>query len=182
MKKNILYVLFLTILILLTPIITYIIINLSVSQVYAVQENVVYTLPYPGILPDNPLYILKIIRDRITEFATRDYIKKSELYLLNSDKRVVMAQALVKKGKNKLAIDTFMKGEKYFFQIPKLIITSKKQGVSPSSEFVETLKLSNARHHEIGETLIKDLPLGFTEEVMLILKLNESIRSEIEKL
>lgn len=90
------------------------------------SEKVVYELPYPGILPDNPLYFVKIVRDRIIEFLTRDNIKKAQLYLLFSDKRAASALVLVQNGKNSLAITTLSKGEKYFDQIP-LFDQLKKQ-------------------------------------------------------
>ena len=42
---------------------------------------VLYELPYPGILPGSPLYILKVIRDKIIETLTQDSLKKSNFYL-----------------------------------------------------------------------------------------------------
>ncbi len=182
MTKNLMLIIFSVLLLIFTPLFTYTIIMSSVPAVYAVQEKAIYTLPYPGLLPDNPLYFLKIIRDRITEFATRDNLKKAEFYLLTSDKRIAMATALAKKGRDKLAVDTFTKGEKYFFNIPRLVAESKKQGVSAPSGFIDTLKLSNAKHHEVGETLIKDLPQGMNDSLMEALRLNESLKIEIEKL
>lgn len=182
MKKRILYFLMFLIILVLTPIFAYAIITTTISQVYAVQEKVVYNLPYPGVLPDSPFYFFKILRDRLTEFATRDNLKKAEFFLLTSDKRVSMAQALAKKGRDKLSAETFMKAEKYFFQIPALLIESKKQGASAPSGFVDMLKLSNAKHHEVGEMLIKDLPAGMNESLLQALKLNEELKMKIEKL
>jgi hypothetical protein len=147
-----------------------------------VKEKVSYTLPYPGILPDNPLYFIKGIRDQLLQIKTRDNIKKSELYLLLSDKRVAMSIELAKKGKDKLAITTFSKAEKYFSYIPDLIITSKKQGVSPQSDFLNTLKLSSDKHRETAETLMKELPQGSSESINQILKLNSDTRKRLEKL
>ena len=86
------------------------------------QEKVAYNLPYPGILSDNPLYFLKVIRDRVTEFLTRDNVKKAQLYLLDSDKRVAMSMVFVKMGKNSQSIEAFSKGEKYFLQMIALVI------------------------------------------------------------
>lgn len=146
------------------------------------QEKVVYNLPYPGILSDNPLYFIKIVRDRITEFLTRDNIKKAQLYLLYSDKRVAMSQALAKKGKNSQAIDALSKGEKYFLAIPELLSTAKKQGSSAPSSFIETLKLSNAKHKEIIGDLIKTLPTGLTEQLNQVGLMNDKIRHDLEGL
>lgn len=146
------------------------------------QSKVIYEMPYPGILPDHPLYFLKICRDRILEFATRDYIKKSELYLLYSDKRTAMAINLVKKGKEKLALTTLSKAEKYFFKIPFLLKESKKQGVNPPDELVNKLKLSNAKHKEIIEGFFKDLPQEQTDLISGILKINGETKKELDTL
>ena len=144
------------------------------------QEKVIYNLPYPGLLPDNPLYTVKVIRDKIADFLTRDNLKKSELYLLNSDKRASMSMALASKGKNQLAIDTFVKGEKYFFKIPGLLRSAKKQGTQAPSSFIETLKLSNAKHKELIEELIKILPQGLSQPLTQLSDLNQQIKTEVE--
>lgn len=110
---------------------------------------------------------------------TRDNIKKAELYLLLSDKRTAMAISLVKKGKDKLALTTMSKAEKYFLKILPLLKASKKQGVNPQAELINKLKLSNAKHKEIIEDLIKDLPQGQTETINEIMRINEEINKEI---
>lgn len=143
------------------------------------QSRVVYDLPYPGILPDHPLYLLKATRDKLLDVFTRDNIKKAELYLLLSDKRAAMSTDLVKKGKDKLALTTMSKAEKYFLKIPTLLAASKKQGVNPQPELIDKLKLSNAKHKEIIEDLIKDLPQGQTEVINEIMKINEEAAKEI---
>ena len=71
----------------LVPFVTYFVLGASDTLVKTPQEKVIYNLPYPGLLPDNPLYITKIMRDKITDFLTRDNLKKAELYLLYSDKK-----------------------------------------------------------------------------------------------
>lgn len=143
------------------------------------QDKVVYTLPYPGLLPDHPLYFAKVVRDRILEFTTRDTIKKAELYLLLSDKRLAMAMDLSVKGKDKLAVTTFSKAEKYFEKIQDLLITSKKQGVSPSADFINRLKMSNIKHRQIGEMFLKELPQGQADTIESSLELNGRIKKRL---
>lgn len=162
------------------PFVTYFVLGASDSLVKAPQEKIAYNLPYPGLLPDSPLYLTKIIRDRITDFLTRDNFKKAELYLLYSDKRAAMSLILASKGKNQLAIDTFVKGEKYFFKIPGLLKAVKKQGGQVPSNFFETLKLSNAKHKELIEELIKVLPQGLNQSLTQLSDLNQQIKIEIE--
>ena len=166
----------------LVPFVTYFVLGASDTLVKTPQQKVIYNLPYPGLLPDSPLYITKIIRDRITDFLTRDNLKKAELYLLYSDKRTSMSLVLASKGKSQLAIDTFAKGEKYFLKIPELLRSAKKQGTQAPSSFVETLKLSNAKHKELIEELIKTLPQGLNQSLTQLSDLNLQIRHEIESL
>lgn len=146
------------------------------------SERVVYNLPYPGVLPDHPLYPVKAIRDKALDVFTREKIKKAELYLLLSDKRVAMVIVLAKKGKGALAVSTLSKAEKYFLKIPELLIQSKKEGVGASSEFVQHLKLSNTKHAEVAEDLLKDLPQGETESINQIILLNQEINQKLTKL
>ena len=173
------YVLLITFVI-FVPFITYFVLGASETLVKTPQEKVIYNLPYPGLLPDSPLYITKIIRDRITDFLTRDNLKKAQLYLLYSDKRTSMSLVLASKGKSQLAIDTFVKGEKYFLKIPGLLRSAKKQGAPAPSSFVETLKLSNAKHKELIEELIKILPQGLNQSLTQLSDLNQQIKLEIE--
>ncbi len=79
----------------------------------AVQKSD-YNLPYPGILPDNPLYFLKAARDRLVSFLISDYGKKTEFNLLTSDKRISAAQILSTRGESDLAISTLSKSNNYF--------------------------------------------------------------------
>ena len=168
--------------VIVVPFVTYFVLGASDTLVKNPQEKVIYNLPYPGLLPDNPLYLTKVIRDRITDFLTRDNLKKAELYLLYSDKRASMSLVLASKGKNQLAIDTFVKGEKYFLKIPELLKSAKKQGAQAPSSFVETLKLSNAKHKELIEELIKILPQGLNQSLILLTDLNQQVKTEIESL
>jgi len=180
--KNFGRYIFLISFIILVPFITYFVLGASDTLVKTPQEKVIYNLPYPGLLPDSPLYFTKIFRDRITDFLTRDNIKKAELYLLYSDKRVSMSLVLASKGKNQLAISTFAKGEKYFLRIPQLLASAKKQGGQAPSSFIETLKLSNAKHKELIDELIKILPQGLNEPLSQLTSLNQQVKTEIESL
>jgi len=146
------------------------------------QGKVIYDLPYPGILPDNPLYSLKMIRDRMVDIATRDNTKKAELYLLYSDKRFASAIILANKGKFSLAISSLSKGEKYFSKIPILVSEAKKQGVSPNQSFLYRLKLSNDKHKEIIEDITKQPPQGEEVQFRTILEMNKIIKEELNKL
>ncbi|OGK18961.1 hypothetical protein A3G67_00065 [Candidatus Roizmanbacteria bacterium RIFCSPLOWO2_12_FULL_40_12] len=152
------------------------------QQVSLNQDKVEYQLPHPGILPDHPLYVFKAARDKVLEFFTRENIKKAELYLLFSDKRVKMAEELASKGKSNLAITTFSKAEKYFLKIPDLLRDSKKQGVGPSAELIDHLKKSNEKHAEVLSVLLETLPEGEQEGLSQIRELNLQVSNELSTL
>lgn len=59
-----------------------------------------YALPYPGILPDHPLYFLKKFRDSVLEKLINEPIRKLEFYILQSDKELNAAIFLSSAGKN----------------------------------------------------------------------------------
>lgn len=146
------------------------------------DNKVVYQLPYPGILPDHPLYFLKVTRDQIQAFLTRDNVKKAQLYLLYSDKRLAMAQALEKKGKTSLALTTLSKGEKYFLKIPPLLGQASEQGASPTAEFVDRVKTSNSKHKEAISEMLQEIPQGSHEPLNEIMKITESSEREMQEL
>ena len=154
----------------------------TVRAVVISEQKVIYNLPYPGLLPDHPLYFFKIVRDRISEFTTRDYLKQAELYLLLSDKRLAMSTSLAAVGKSKLAFTTLAKSEKYFLKIPLIVITSKKQGAGATDDFINRLKMSNVKHREMEQEMLKKLPQGETDSLNQILKINQDIKSELAKL
>jgi len=72
-----------------------------------------YELPYPGVLPGQFTYGLKMARDKIWLGLTTDPLQKTKLYLLFADKRLAAAQQLMIKNKYSLAVETASKAEKY---------------------------------------------------------------------
>lgn len=92
--------------------------------------NVQYDLPYAGILPDNPLYFLKALRDNVQNLLITNPLQKSTYDLLMADKRLGAADALLNKGKIDLAITTLLKSGNYFDLAIQQAITAKKQGES----------------------------------------------------
>lgn len=113
-------------------------------------QPVAYTLPYPGLLPDNPLYKLKAFRDWLVSVLIADPLKRASFDILQADKRLVAAQALLQEDppKNDLALETLSKGENYFFQAIAQTKQARQQGIRVY-DTVQQLQLSNAKHLEI---------------------------------
>lgn len=152
------------------------------QEVKIEAKKIDYQLPYPGILPDHPLYFLKAIRDRILDFLTRDYSKKAQLYLLFSDKRMGMGISLGQKGKWRLMTITVSKAEKYARKMVLALKTAKEQGISPDGDFILKAKLSNEKHREIIENLLKETPQGERQGLREALELNKNIKKMLEEL
>lgn len=72
-----------------------------------------YPLPYPGMLPDHPLYFIKMVRDRIRLWLTRNSLERAELMLHYADKRAAASLSLAEKGEAELAVSTAVKAEIY---------------------------------------------------------------------
>lgn len=117
------------------------------SRLSSGDDTVDYVLAYPGMLPDNLFYPLKMIRDRITLFFTTENSKKASLLLLFADKRLASAQALVGEGKVELAIETATKGEKYLEEA----VETEKMAVSEGNKdaiFLDKLGTACLKHEE----------------------------------
>lgn len=119
------------------------------------QPKVDYFLQYPGILPDNFLYPLKMIRDRILLWLTADPVKRAEKLLLFADKRLGAGRALIEGGKTQLGVDTLTKGEKYLEQAIGQAEKAKQAG-KETTELYEKLAKASLKHQEIlGEMVLK---------------------------
>lgn len=123
-------------------------------------ETVDYTLPYPGILPDNPLYPLKAFRDRMVSWLIADPVKKSLFDLLQADKRLQSAVYLLYNNDTKhiqLAESTISKGQNYFEEAVTQIEIARKHGRHVNTEIRE-LTVAAQKHEEVLTGLITQVP------------------------
>ena len=101
-----------------------------------------YKLAYPGkVLPDNPLWYIKVVRDKIWLFFTFDKTKKSELNLLFADKRLYSAIELFKNNKPDLGLSTLSKAEKY--------LDSAVSSDAKNPDYLKKLALASLKHREV---------------------------------
>jgi len=110
--------------------------------------NVQYNLPYTGILPDNPLYFLKALRDNFLNIFITDPIQKANYDLLMADKRVGAASALIDKGEVDLAITTLSKSGNYFYLAVQQAASAKKQGEN-TGEILTKLLAASLKHQQV---------------------------------
>ena len=135
-----------------------------------------YPLPYPGILPDNPLHFLKALRDRIILMLISDPIKEAEFNLLTSDKRIYAAQLLSDKGKGELALTTLSKSNNYFHNAVSSAAEAKKMGKDIDT-VLDTMKKSIIKHQEVLSLMEKKVGKDFSNQ----LRAEDARMSEFEK-
>jgi len=110
-------------------------------------EGVDYYLSYPGILPDHPLYWVKMIRDRVQLWLTTNPLAKAEKLLLYADKRLGAGWALIEGNKVELGVTTLTKGEKY---LERVMIEAAKLGEGGDEmRFKEKLGKAVMKHEEV---------------------------------
>lgn len=118
-----------------------------------VKKHSEYALPYPGLLPGNPLYEIKMFRDHVFESLIVDPLKKADFYLLQSDKRLSAGMQLFKDNKKKLGEETVSKSEKYFELSVNTALLAKSKG-KDTKEFTDRLAKSWDKHNEVISELI----------------------------
>lgn len=114
-----------------------------------------YTLPYPGILPDNPFYKIKVLRDKIWLSLIYDPAKKAHLYLLFADKKLAAAKLLAQKGNIKLAEEMALKGEN---NMTEMTYFYKSINAKPDVQFYKTLVEASHKHQELLSEIIALVP------------------------
>lgn len=118
------------------------------AETSTVSARVNYYLPYPGILPDSPLYRIKAARDIISTWFIFDPENKGEKELFLADKRINAAVALVEGGKSGLGLTTATKAEKYLEQAVNRTVKLQKSGKDVKS-LLGKLATAIQKHNQI---------------------------------
>lgn len=115
-----------------------------------------YIFPYPGILPDHPLYSLKVLRDKIYDFFIKDPVKKAEFKLLMADKRMNMGLMLNEKENNSLAAKTMIDSISYYSEAIDTFISINQEEVS-TNELQTKLREAGIAYESIIANYIHDV-------------------------
>ena len=127
------------------------------TMVSSPSGSIDYYLPYPGLLPDHPLYWLKMVRDRVRLWLAFNQTKKAELLLLYADKRLGAAKALAEGNKVALAITTATKAETYLNQV-LVQLESLDQEKEEVKALWQKASISALKHVEIISSLTLQVP------------------------
>lgn len=147
------------------------------------SQKVDYQLPYPGILPDSPLYFLKVTRDRVIGFFISDPLRKAEFDLLAADKRLNVGVYLFTKGKEKyeLAESTISKGENYFDDEIKNLRLAKQQGME-INYLVSNTSRSLKKHAEVLSQLKKQTKGSLKKKFEVLEKRILDLEKQVDQL
>lgn len=147
------------------------------------SQKINYELPYPGLLPDSPLYFLRIVRDKSVSFLISDPKKKAEFDLLQADKRLNTGIYLFKEGKDKyaLAVSTISKGENYFEEAIAKAKEAKKQKME-TNDLLRRLSDSAYKHQEVLKSLEKKSGKDFKEGFVSLRKRVDNLEKQADSL
>lgn len=114
-----------------------------------IKEKSDYALPYPGILPDHPLYFLKDFRDKIIEMLVVDPERKAEFYLLQSDKFLNATQSLLDKNQTEKAQMILKQSSDKMTMAVAQLSDLKTNGRQVSAGSVDRITKSIEKHFEV---------------------------------
>lgn len=118
------------------------------------DQEVLYYLPYPGILPDHPVYWTKMLRDRIVELLTTNNEKRVDLWILYADKRLGAAKVLVEGNKAEQGVLTATKANGYLTKAVARVEEMKGKGVNVG-EVANKMERETLKHAQILDQLSK---------------------------
>lgn len=122
------------------------------KEVATAEAKIKYDLAFPGILPDHPLYKLKVLRDKLAAALISDPLKKIEYFLLQTDKGLLASAMLVDKKNIKLAHETALKAENNYTLLTQELYKLPRK---PNEAFFEKLKTASLKHQEVLDSIIK---------------------------
>lgn len=137
-----------------------------------------YLMAYPGILPDNPLYKIKVLRDKILESLITDPQKKVQFYLLQTDKQLGMAWLLANKKEIDLAGVTALKGENNF---TNLVMVYRVNNIKPDPTTYKKLLKAADKHQEVLTNIIKLVGPGNAKTFQQVYNFSKTNVDELTK-
>ena len=146
------------------------------------EHKVEYLLPYPGILPDHPLYFLKTLRDRILEALIVDPLRKSEFYLLQADKRLNMGIFFGAKGKALDTAESMTTAEQFMERTVAGLVTFRNSGSQVPASMVDRLEKSIGKHVEVLEDMVTNAGQSERQILERVLETVRRLQGEVGKL
>ena len=146
-------------------------------------SRVNYELPYPGMLPDHPLYFLKVIRDGIVKRLINDEMTMAKFSLKNAEKRVYAGKMLVEKGEEKLGVVTISKSNNYLEDALTAIENVKRQTPkNPDTKlFLQQFRTATLKNLEVVSDLTTTVSEQYQKQFLVEEKRIASISKRVER-
>lgn len=144
-----------------------------------IGEKIEYQLAWPGMLPDHPLYKLKVLRDKVMYRFIKKPVKKLEFYLLQTDKGISAASLLFEKGNVRLAQETVLKAEHNYTQLISDYKWMFLYAIEIPDELRRKIKTAAIKHQEVLGVIAR----GVSEkDAMVFLQVKDFSRRNLEEL
>lgn len=149
-----------------------------------ISQRVNYELPYPGMLPDNPFYFLKVLRDGIVKLLINEEMTMARFSLENAEKRMYAGKLLLRKDKDKIAVETISKSNNYLDDALKAINEAKKQNLKDPDvrPFLQQAKSAISKHQEIMRDEKKSVGKEFMNQFVVEGKRLENYKKTVDNL
>lgn len=154
-------------------------VNVTVTPSPIMQLNSKYQLAYPGLLPDSPLYILKVLRDKIMAMLITDPSKKVDFYLLQADKGIAMVPLLAQKNEVSLAKTTALKAENFYTMIT---FVYKSNGTKPDAATYKKLLSAANKHQEVLAGLLSKVSSDDAKVLQQVINFSKTNVDELQKI
>lgn len=137
-----------------------------------------YDLAFPGILPDNFLYKLKVFRDKMQLIMISNPKERINFLLRLADKGMLASAMLVDKQAWKLAKETALKAEHNM-----TLLTPEMYNLEEpiDQELIEKLQTASLKHQEVLVTLRERVPADDQIVFSQIIDFSKRNQAEIEK-
>lgn len=144
----------------------------------SISATIDYSLTYPGILPDHPVYKLKVLRDKIIERFASTIEQKIIFYLRQADKGIWATDMLINQKKFDLAAETALKTENNFTMLSE-VLKAAPQKLDP--ELFKKIQLASLKHQEVLQGIIKRVPSDKQKTFKDVLYFSKINQQNIEK-
>jgi hypothetical protein len=142
--------------------------TVSADDIELDPTPVSYEMTHPGLLPDHPLYFLKVARDTMTGFFKGKPEEKAAFALQQADKHMVASHMLlVQKDNPELAYTSLQHAQNYLEEAITQTNAAKKEGWD-TQEMCQKVKNASKKHvvilTELGKHISPEDKQQFTEE------------------
>lgn len=151
------------------------------------NEKVIYRLPEMGsITPDNPLFVLKQIRDGVMLALPKDTEDRIQMLIQMNDKYTVYAEKLAHLSKTQRSVQTFESAMRYQSMAIELLKDALKDPTADHKELFVDLRhiatQSNIKQAETIRQLIDDISASEQSSFIELLDKNMQLRKRLQQI